>query len=91
MPGAVTPVRLDVVRAGLQSTSTPQYKLRTVALQISVDDGKTWQSVPVSARRGYWLATVHDPASGFVSLRCTVTDVKGNSTVETIVRAYGVS
>jgi len=91
VPGADTPVRLDVVRAGLQSTSTPQYKLRTVALQISVDDGKTWQSVPVSARRGYWLATVHDPASGFVSLRCTVTDVKGNSTVETIVRAYGVS
>ena len=40
---------------------------------------------------GEWLAKVRDPASGFISLRSTVTDIKGDSTVETINRAYGVS
>jgi hypothetical protein len=37
-----------------------------------------------------WLAKVRHPASGFISLRSTVTDIKGDSTVETINRAYGV-
>jgi hypothetical protein len=46
--------------------------------------------VPLAAHGGEWLAKVRDPASGFVSLRSTVTDIKGDSTVETINRAYGI-
>jgi hypothetical protein len=39
----------------------------------------------------YWLATVPDPASGYVALRSTVIDSHGNKSVETIYRAYAIS
>jgi hypothetical protein len=34
---------------------------------------------------------VHDPATGFVSLRSVVTDVHGDRTEQTVYRAYAVS
>jgi hypothetical protein len=62
-----------------------------VRLEASNDGGKTWHLVPVVAHRTFWLAQVPDPASGYVALRSIVTDIKGDSTVETIYRAYGIS
>ena len=38
-----------------------------------------------------WHATVRDPASGFVSLRSTVTDSAGDRSTETIYRAYSIA
>jgi hypothetical protein len=40
--------------------------------------------------RCHWLATVHDPSSGYVALRSAVTDTAGNSTVQTIYQAYAI-
>ena len=86
-PGAVTPIRLTIFRG----RPYPAFKIRHVRLEVSFNDGRSWHSVPLAEHSGEWLAKVRDPASGFISLRSTVTDIKGDSTVETINRAYGVS
>jgi hypothetical protein len=39
---------------------------------------------------GYWLVSAPDPASGYVALRSTVIEVKGDSTEQIIYRAYGI-
>ena len=85
-PGAVTPIRLTVFRG----RPYPAFKIRHVRLEVSVDDGKSWHRARLVGSGGEWVAKVRDPASGFISLRSTVTDIKGDSTVETINRAYSV-
>ncbi len=58
-------------------------------MQASFNDGLTWHTLAVSAHGSYWLALVHNPTVGaFVSLRSIVTDAHGDSTTETIIRAY---
>lgn len=86
-PGAVTQVSVIIEAA----RTDHQHAVKSVRVQASYDDGASWHTVPVSGRGTRRLASVQDPASGFVSLRSTVTDVQGNSTVETIVRAYAIS
>lgn len=86
-----TRIVLHVIRnGGYTADMALRYRLRSVRVQYSVNGGRSWQSVPVAARRGYWVVTV--PSTGaVVSLRSIVTDVRGNSTVETVYNAYGVS
>jgi hypothetical protein len=89
--GGTTTIVLRVIRnGGYGATVIPRYRLRAVRVQFSLNDGATWQSVPVTARHGYWVLKVADPPSGFVSLRSTVTDVNGNSSTETIYRSYAI-
>ncbi|MUN35729.1 hypothetical protein [Actinomadura litoris] len=54
-------------------------------LQISYDDGRTWKPVGVRRRGGDWVATVRNPASGFVSLRASAAGAD-----QTLVRAWAV-
>jgi hypothetical protein len=86
-----TSIVMHVISNGGYGADTAlRYALRSVRVQYSTDGGRYWQTASVTARRGYWIVTV--PSIGpAVSLRSTVTDVKGNSTVETIYNAYGVS
>ncbi len=68
-------------------------KARHLTVDVSVDDGKTWQSArTIPAGDGRWVAVVETPASGaeYVSLRAEATDTKGNSVKETILRAYAI-
>ncbi len=58
---------------------------------VSFNDGKTWQRLAITRVHGIWRAVVHDPATGYVSLRSLVTDVHGDSTEQTVYRAYAVS
>jgi hypothetical protein len=90
VPGP-TRIVLHVIRnGGYTADMALRYRLRSVRVEYSVNGGRTWVSVPVATRRGYWVVTV--PSTGAaVSLRSIVTDVKGNSTVETVHDAYGVS
>jgi hypothetical protein len=67
------------------------HKLKTVRLQVSFNGGTTWHGVSLVRHGRGWLASVHDPASGYVSLRSTVVDSVGDSTVQTIYRAYSVN
>ena len=83
--GTATEVPLWVERA-----TGPEVK--SVRLEVSFDDGKTWQQTPVTASGTGWTATVQNPsAQGFASLRATVTDADGVSLTQTITRAYGIS
>lgn len=75
----------------LSFKSARRSRLTTVLIQFSVNDGKTWQTVRLARHGSGWLATIPDPGSGYVSLRSTVIDSRGDSTVETIDRAYAIS
>jgi hypothetical protein len=87
-----TTVRVLVDRAGTpQLSPAPKYPLRTVQVEISTDGGETWKSVRLTKDGGAWLATIPDPASGYVSLRSVVTDTHGDSTIQTIDRAFAIS
>jgi subtilisin family serine protease len=60
--------------------------LRSLRVESSSDDGKTWQKADVHRS----VARVHNPAAGFVSLRVTATDNRGGSVTETVIRAYAI-
>jgi hypothetical protein len=66
-----------------------RHRVTAVRLQVSVNGGKSWHAVRLMRHGQSWRASVRDPASGYVSLRSTVLD-SGNSTVQTIYRAWQV-
>jgi hypothetical protein len=53
-------------------TVTPDGTGGTPALQVSYDDGKAWTSTALRKSGSTWTAQVHNPASGYVSLRGTI-------------------
>jgi hypothetical protein len=61
-----------------------------VGVEASFDDGQTWTRLRVARPHdGRYVASITHPAgNGFVSLRATVTDDRGNSLEQAIVRAY---
>jgi hypothetical protein len=63
---------------------------RTVSVQASFDNGKTWRSVAVTKSGNRWLATVKNPASGAVALRSRITTTKSEYAQVTIYRAYAI-
>jgi len=82
--------RLDLT-PGVTSGATGS-PITDVTIQYSTDGGKTWHDATITrGTGGVWHAVVHDPASGFVSLRIGVYDKAGSSLQETIYRAYGVN
>jgi hypothetical protein len=60
------------------ATAAPVHALR---VEASSDDGKTWHRADLHGT----VARVHNPASGFVSLRVTTA-----SFTETVIRAYAI-
>jgi len=68
----------------------PAVPVRSFTVQASFNDGKTWHRVAVVKHKGFWTFVVHNPSSGFVTLRPTTVNTHGNSSVETIYRAYGI-
>lgn len=66
--------------------------IQNLTVESSTDDGATWERVDVrQLDGGDWRASVHNPASGFVSLRSTATDRDGNSVTQTTIRAYAIA
>ncbi|SCG79883.1 Serine protease, subtilisin family [Micromonospora echinaurantiaca] len=64
-------------------------RTRTLSVEASFDDGKTWQQLTVRRSGEKAVAWVHNPAgTGFVSLRAAATDTSGNTVKQTIIRAY---
>ncbi|AOS64658.1 S8 family peptidase [Actinoalloteichus hymeniacidonis] len=62
-----------------------------VTLEISYDDGETWESVPVELAEGRATVEVtHPEGAEFAALRTTVTDTDGNTAEQTMIRAYGI-
>jgi hypothetical protein len=56
-----------------------------LTVQVSVDDGATWQPVPVVGGR---VRVEHPAGHGFVSLKAAAADAAGNRVEQTVIRAY---
>ncbi|MFI1471518.1 S8 family serine peptidase [Streptomyces wuyuanensis] len=79
---------LTVTPSHLPGTTAPIGK---VSVEVSYDDGATWQRAAVDRRGEAWRTSLHAPRSaGFVSLRVTARDGAGNSVSQTITRAFGL-
>jgi hypothetical protein len=71
--------------------SAPVGTIEDVTLDVSYDDGATWQSASVSPTPGTdgWTASLDHPAgASWVSLRAHAADDDGNAVDQTIVHAY---
>jgi subtilisin family serine protease len=72
------------------NTGADPSPLAGLAVEASVDEGRTWTPVRVAVTGPYTaLATVGHPPRGTVSLRATATDESGSRTELTVLRAYG--
>jgi hypothetical protein len=63
--------------------------VRQLTVDVSFDDGTTWQRARVTADGPRWKVNLPG-GTGFASLRATATDASGNSVTETMIRAYRV-
>ncbi|WP_157520716.1 S8 family serine peptidase [Herbidospora daliensis] len=74
--------------------AAPAPKVKTPAVEISYDDGRTWQPAKVhAAGKDAWTAETSHPATArgrFASLRVKVADAAGNTFAETVIRAYEI-
>ncbi|MDP4509955.1 S8 family serine peptidase [Nonomuraea turcica] len=73
---------------------SPDLKLRTLTVEISYDDGRTWLPTLVHpSAKGGWSAETWHPAGArgtFASLRVKAADTGGNAFAETVIRAYQI-
>jgi subtilisin family serine protease len=68
---------------------TPAPVVSELKLDVSYDDGASWQPAEVFHSDGRPLALVNHPTTpGFVSLRCSARDVDGNAVTHTVLRSY---
>jgi hypothetical protein len=88
--GRATRISVRVLRASEPGWTSRGYPLSSVSVQASFDGGAQWRTVPLVRRGAGWVAFVPAPAAGYVALRSTVTDIRGDSTVQTIYRAYQI-
>ncbi|WP_156046065.1 S8 family peptidase [Herbidospora cretacea] len=74
--------------------ASPGLKVHTPTVEISYDDGRTWQPTQVhAAGKDAWAAETTHPATTrgrFASLRVKIADVGGNTFTETVTRAYEI-
>jgi hypothetical protein len=62
-----------------------------LTLEVSYDDGATWQSTPVVRIGNQGFALLFHPAApGFVSLRTRAADRAGSTVDQTVIRAYRI-
>jgi subtilisin family serine protease len=71
--------------AAQRMAGSPAGRIDRIRVEVSYDDGVTWTRVPVFLGRALlW----HPDRAGYVSLRGSGTDDRGNSVTVTIVHAY---
>ncbi len=83
--GGTHPVELSV----RHQDGLPAPEVEQVLLEVSHDDGDTWQQVPVRATGDTFTAVVR-PDSEAVSLRVHAEAADGSEVTQTVIRAYGV-
>ncbi|WP_234018600.1 MULTISPECIES: S8 family serine peptidase [unclassified Streptomyces] len=63
----------------------------SVELEVSYDDGASWQPQALKAADGTWQAQLHAPArAGHVSVRVTAKQHNGGGVTQTVIRAFGL-
>jgi hypothetical protein len=65
-------------------------KVRTITVDVSYNQGKTWSRARLSGSGATRSAAVNNPHGGTVSLRAAVTDPSGNHVTQTVLAAYSV-
>ncbi|WP_329262251.1 S8 family serine peptidase [Actinoallomurus sp. NBC_01490] len=62
-----------------------------VGLDVSYDDGSTWQPQDLKEKRGTWRASLNAPAgASYVSIRVTAKQRNGGGVTQTVIRAFGL-
>jgi hypothetical protein len=86
---AGAPVALPV--SVVQQPGSGAQRLRSLTVEVSYDDGRSWREAPVLNLLGHYLVLLRHPeAAGFVSLRAKAEDRAGNTVTQTVVRAYEI-
>lgn len=63
-----------------------------VTLDVSYDDGRTWQKVTLAKTNGAWTGSLKPPhRAGFISLRASAVSGAGYTIKQAVIRAYGLA
>lgn len=54
-------------------------RIASLSVDVSYDDGATWQAAEVRRDKDRWTVTVRHPGKGYASLRSRTSDVDGNA------------
>lgn len=90
--GSTTTVDLGMQRLGTDDGTIGRLSdgVKSVRAWYTTDNGTTWHACTAKLSGGTWTTAVHNPASGRVGLRSTVTDTHGDSSTTTVYNAYAV-
>ncbi|WP_433437211.1 S8 family serine peptidase [Nonomuraea sp. CA-141351] len=81
---------ISITPSVLGGTSTADDVSR-LRLEVSYDDGNTWQSQDQKETKGTWRATLNAPAgASYVSIRVTADQRNGGGVTQTVIRAFGL-
>ncbi len=89
-PGSTTTVLMRFARRSFDTSNIPADSVTKVRAWFSVD-GTHWKSVAAHHTSAGWTVSVRNPAKGTVSLRVLVTGSHGDTSAETVYKAYAVS
>ncbi|MGW5194350.1 S8 family serine peptidase [Kribbella sp. NPDC004138] len=79
------------VKPVVLGSSARQDAVVSVGLEVSYDDGATWQRLQLKESKGSWQTRLQaPPQAGQVSLRVTAKQRNGGGISQTIVRAFGL-
>jgi subtilisin family serine protease len=86
------PFVIPITVRQLTRDSSSQVHLRSLRMEVSYDEGKTWRRVLVlPLGREYFALLLHPRNGNNVSLRTVASDHAGNTFEETVIRAYALS
>ncbi|MGW5276597.1 PA domain-containing protein [Streptomyces sp. NPDC004044] len=78
------------IRPTVLSGASTQDTVSSLVLEVSYDDGETWQAQKLKGRKGTWQASLIAPSEAeYVSIRVTAEQQSGGVT-QTVTRAFGL-
>jgi subtilisin family serine protease len=80
-----TGVTVGLLDSGADATHPDLFGLQDLRVEVSFDGGATWRPARMT---GHTAKLTHPSGTGFVSLRATATDNRGNTVEQTIINAY---
>ena len=81
--------RVELVLAATHQEGSVAPAVRQMSVEVSYDDGATWEEASVEGSRGEFVASYrHATAGDYVSLRIHARDAAGGRLDQTLIRAY---
>ncbi|MFJ7933271.1 S8 family serine peptidase [Sporosarcina sp. NPDC096371] len=87
----------NTIKLGLSTSQIAEAsgngKIEGASLEVSYNEGESWEKVNVVREGEGWTAEIHNPKKSgtFVSLRASAWDDEGNRIDQDIMKAFGVS